>query len=303
VLEKKRKVLAQETPSYASETWFNTGLNKQLRLGEHMETPGGCLKLKSLRIVLVVIAMVGGVPHAHGRTIYRCMRDGTVSLATAPEPGSRCEAKQIDDDAPVVPNLWGINGRQSGVLYQRVQDGQTVYSTRNLPGSTRLMAFTVTPPADATAHAGLGSLGPPQPNVDAAIFHAAARANGIEDAWLRAIAHAESGMQATAVSPKGAQGIMQLMPETTLLYRVQDPFSPTQSIQGGAKYLGELLRRYKGDRQLAAAAYNAGSKAVARYNGIPPYAETQDYVQKVNALYELYRTALATAAPKQRPHR
>jgi len=157
----------------------------------------------------------------------------------------------------------------------------------------------VTPPPGATAHAGLGSLGPPQPNVDAAIFHAAARANGIEDAWLRAIAHAESGMQADVVSPKGAQGIMQLMPETTLLYRVQDPFSPTQAIQGGAKYLGELLRRYKGDRRLAAAAYNAGIGAVARYDGIPPYAETQAYVEKVEALYGLYRAALPVASPRR----
>ena len=251
------------------------------------------------RAAMVGVVAVLCATTAQARTVYRCLRDGTVSLATAPEPGSHCEAKQVDDNAAIVPNLWGINGKQSGVLYARTQDGQVVYSTRYLPGSTRLMAFTVTPPPGATAHAGLGSLGPPQPNVDAAIFHAAARANGIEDAWLRAIAHAESGMQADVVSPKGAQGIMQLMPETTLLYRVQDPFSPTQAIQGGAKYLGELLRRYKGDRRLAAAAYNAGIGAVARYDGIPPYAETQAYVEKVEALYGLYRAALPVASPRR----
>ena len=110
------------------------------------------------------------------------MRDGTVSLATAPEPGSRCTPRHIDDDAARLPNLWGVNGKQSGVLYEREQDGVIVYSTRNLPGSTRLMAFTVTPPPDATAHPGLGSLGPPQPAAYSAIFHAAARANGIDDA-------------------------------------------------------------------------------------------------------------------------
>ncbi len=250
--------------------------------------------------MLVVIVALACVPVANARTVYRCLRDSVVSLATAPEPGSHCEAKQIDDNAALVPNLWGVNGKQSGALYARTQDGVTVYSTRNLPGSVRLMAFTVTPPPDATAHVGLGAMGPPQPAVDSAIFHAAARANGLEDAWLRAIAHAESGMQADAVSPKGAQGIMQLMPETTLRYRVQDPFSPTQAIQGGARYLGELLRRYKGDRQLAAAAYNAGIGAVARYDGIPPYAETQAYVLKVEALYQLYRTALASARPPRR---
>ncbi len=258
---------------------------------------------RAIHNVLVLVAVLGCVPVAGARTVYRCMRDGTVSLATAPEPGSHCEAKQIDDAAAVMPNLWGINGKQSGALYARIQDGVTVYSTRNLPGSTRLMAFTVTPPPDATAHAGLGALGPVQSDIHSAIFHAAARANGIDDAWLRAIAHAESGMQADAVSPKGAQGIMQLMPETTLQYRVQDPFSPTQSIQGGAKYLGALLRRYKGDRQLAAAAYNAGIGAVARYNGIPPYAETQTYVLKVQTLYELYRAALSVARPQRHARR
>ena len=85
---------------------------------------------------------------------------------------------------------------------------------------------------------------------------------------------------------------MQLLPSTAVEYEVKDPFSPVQSIQGGARYLGDLLRRYKGDRQLAAAAYNAGIGTVARYGGIPPYAETRAYVAKVDALFELYTAAL-----------
>ncbi|MEO8742251.1 MAG: lytic transglycosylase domain-containing protein [Lysobacteraceae bacterium] len=254
-------------------------------------------------VLLIFPMLLVCVASAQARTVYRCMRDGTVSLATAPEPGSRCTPQHIDDDAARLPNLWGVNGKQSGVLYERDQDGVTVYSTRNLPGSTRLMAFTVTPPPNATAHPGLGSLGPPQPAAYSAIFHAAARANGIEDAWLRAIAHAESGMQPKALSPKGAQGIMQLLPKVTLEYRVQDPFSPTQSIKGGAHYLGDLLRRYKGDRRLAAAAYNAGIGTVQRYNGIPPYAETQSYVDKVEALYVLYKQALRTVPAVHRTQR
>ncbi len=248
-----------------------------------------------VRLSLVVTVALLCVPSAHARTVYRCWRDGTVSLATAPEPGSRCEPKHVDDDAARLPNLWGMNGAQSGVLYVREQDGMTVYSTRNLPGSTRLMAFTVTPPADSSAHAGLGSMGPPRIDVHAAMFIAAARANGIEDAWLRAVAHAESDLRDDAVSPKGAQGIMQLMPQTSVSYRVKDPFSARESIRGGAKYLGALLRRYKGDRRLAEAAYNAGIGAVERYAGIPPYAETRAYVDKVEALYALYRQALQGA--------
>lgn len=189
-------------------------------------------------------------------------------MATAPEPGSRCQAQIVDDNAAKLPNLWGVNGTQKGVLYERLQDGTIVYSTRNLPGSTPVLSFTVTPLPGAPAHAGLGRVGKSRTKEHSAIFTAAARANKIDDAWLRAIAHAESGFQADAVSPKGAQGIMQLLPATSIEYKVEDPFSPTQTIQGGAKLLGTLLRRYKGDRRLAAA-YNAGVGAVARYKGIP----------------------------------
>lgn len=123
-------------------------------------------------------------------------------------------------------------------------------------------------------------------------FKAAAKATGVDDAWLRAIAHAESNFDALAVSSKGAQGVMQLMPDTALEYGVHDPFSPQQSIDGGARYMRALLRRYNGDRPLAAAAYNAGIGAVARYKGVPPYAETLAYVDKVMALYTRYREAM-----------
>jgi hypothetical protein len=236
--------------------------------------------------------MLTGVTDAHARVVYRCVQDGSVSLATAPEPGSRCKGQIVDDKAARLPNLWGINGTQKGVLYERLQGGKTVYSTRNLPGSTPVLSFTVTPPPGAPAHAGLDRVGKPQTKLHSEVFQAAARANKIDDAWLRAIAHVESDFQADAVSPKGAQGIMQLLPATSTEYQVKDPFSPTQSIQGGAKHLGELLRRYKGDRRLAAAAYNAGIGAVARYKGIPPYTETQAYVEKVDVLFALYKAAL-----------
>lgn len=247
--------------------------------------------MRALAGTAVVVLAISAQP-APARTVYRCTADGTVSLSTAPEPGSQCVARQVADDAATLPNLWGVNGAQSGAIYQRMQDGVMVYGTRALPGSTRLMAFTVTPPPDSSVHPGLGHAGVPMLAVHAAQFRAAARANGIDDAWLRAIAHAESGMQADAVSPKGAQGIMQLMPQVAATYRVPNPFSPTQSIAGGAHYLGDLLRRYHGDRRLATAAYNAGAGAVDRYGDVPPYAETQDYVDKVEALYQAYRGAL-----------
>ena len=97
--------------------------------------------------VLLIAALLLASFAAEARTVYRCVRNGTVSLSTAPEPGSKCEAKQIDDNAANVPNLWGSMGVFSGTLYQREQDGQLVYGTRKLPGATVYLKFTVaTPP-------------------------------------------------------------------------------------------------------------------------------------------------------------
>lgn len=163
---------------------------------------------------------------AAARTVYRCVQGNTVSLATAPEPGSRCTAKEIDDNAIQTPNLWGNMGVFSGVLYEREQDGALVYSTRNLPGSRVFLKFTVATPPGEPAHEGLGKVGKPQLAQHAKQFKAAAKATGVDDAWLRAIAHAESNFDALAVSTKGAQGVMQLMPETAQEYGVRDPFSP-----------------------------------------------------------------------------
>jgi hypothetical protein len=228
------------------------------------------------------------------RTVYRCVRDGTVSVSTAPEPGSRCKAREIDDNAASVPNLLGTGEAVSGVLYERVQDGKVVYGTRKLPGAVKVLSFTIPAPPGEPAHAGLGAVGPPRLDRYPKQFRAAARATGVDEAWLRAIAHAESGYDALAVSPKGAQGVMQLMPQTSREYGVVDPFSDRESIMAGARHLRMLMRRYGNDRVLVAAAYNAGPGAVARYGGVPPYAETQAYVAKVQLLYARYRDALDT---------
>lgn len=232
---------------------------------------------------------------AEARTVYRCVREGTVSLSTAPEPGSLCEAKTLQDDAGQAPNLWGSMGVFSGALYQRQQDGVTVYGTRNLPGATVYLRFTVATPPGEPAHPGLGKVGKPRLDMFAGQFRAAARATRVDEAWLRAIAHAESGFDALAVSPKGAQGVMQLMPELAREYGVADPFSADQSINAGARHLKWLSRRYGEDRVRIAAAYNAGVGAVERYGGVPPYRETREYVDKVQALYQAYRKALGTA--------
>ena len=244
------------------------------------------------RLCAAMLCLLAGV--AQARTVYRCVQGNTVSMATAPEPGSRCTPREIDETAVQTPNLWGNMGVFSGILYERDQDGVRVYSTRNLPGSRVYLKFTVTTPPGEPAHEGLGRAGAPRLAPHARQFRAAARATGVDDAWLRAIAHAESGFDAAAISPKGALGVMQLMPDTARDYGVSDPLSAAQSIDGGARHMRALLRRYDGDRMLAAAAYNAGIGAVTRYRGIPPYAETLAYVDKVMALYARYREALGT---------
>lgn len=250
------------------------------------------MPVPSIRILLLIVAATAAAP-LPARTVYRCVADGTVSLATAPEPGSRCEPHEIDDQAALLPNLWGSLGVLRGSLYQRQQDGKTVYSTRELPDSIKLQAFTVKTPEGEPAHFGLGTVGKPRLKPYATQFRAAAKTYGIDDAWLRAIAHAESYFDASAVSPKGALGVMQLMPETADQYGVADPLSAPQSIDAGARHLRNLLRLYNDDHTLAAAAYNAGVAAVARYSGVPPYAETQAYVLKVDELRARYKAALA----------
>jgi soluble lytic murein transglycosylase-like protein len=139
----------------------------------------------------------------------------------------------------------------------------------------------------------LEKLGPPRIDVHEPAFVEAALANVVDEAFLRAIAHVESNYKARARSRKGAKGIMQLMPATARQFRVRNPYSAEQSIAGGAKYLGRLMRRYNGDRRLVAAAYNAGPGNVRRYDGIPPFEETREYVQKVEVMYAQYRAALA----------
>ncbi|PBJ83837.1 transglycosylase [Lysobacteraceae bacterium NML93-0399] len=248
--------------------------------------------------VLLGLALALALP-AQARVVWRCVQGGTVSLSTAPEPGSKCEAREVPDDAVQTPNLWGAMGVFSGVLYEREQDGALVYGTRRLPGSREYLRFTVHTPPGEPAHEGLGNVGTPQLAPHSALFAANAKAFGLDEAWLRAIAHAESGFDADAVSPKGARGVMQLMPDVIADYGVVDPHAPAESIRAGARHLRSLLRRYDGDRTRALAAYNAGIGTVARFDGVPPYAETRAYIDKVQALYLRYRAAMGH--PVERP--
>jgi len=102
---------------------------------------------------------------------------------------------------------------------------------------------------------------------------------------IKSVMHTESNFDAFAVSPVGAMGLMQLMPNIARAYGVDDPFDPRQNIMAGAQILKELMTLHRGNLALALASYNAGAGVVARYRGIPPFRETRDYVKRVSALY------------------
>ncbi len=123
-----------------------------------------------------------------------------------------------------------------------------------------------------------------------ALIQASAARNGVDPALLKGLIRAESNFDPNAGSPAGAQGLTQLMPGTAAGLGVTDVHDPAQAIEGGAKYLRSQLDAFGGDETKALAAYNAGPGAVTRYGGVPPYAETQQYVQRVLGYAAAYRS-------------
>lgn len=118
----------------------------------------------------------------------------------------------------------------------------------------------------------------------------AAQTYQVDPALVHAVIHAESGFNPQAVSPKGASGLMQLMPATARRYGVRDIFDPSQNITGGVRYLRDLLKMFGNNPRLAVAAYNAGENSVLRFGGVPPYPETTNYVSRVLSLHSRYRS-------------
>ena len=116
----------------------------------------------------------------------------------------------------------------------------------------------------------------------------AAKRYGVDYSLVRAVVHAESAFKPKAISPKGAQGLMQLMPTTAKRFGVKDSFIPAQNIDGGVQYLARLHKDFAGNKKLLIAAYNAGENAVKKYGGIPPFKETVHYVKKVVSLERRY---------------
>jgi soluble lytic murein transglycosylase-like protein len=171
-------------------------------------------------------------------------------------------------------------------------------STSSAFASQLATATAATPaPVATTASAGLMSVGASELPGDVpfgAEITAAAKKHGIDPALLAGLVKQESGFNPNAGSPAGARGLTQLMPGTAAGLGVTNVLDPVQSLDGGAKYLRQQLDAFGGDVTRALAAYNAGPGAVQRYGGVPPYAETQNYVRIVQANAAQYRAAGGT---------
>jgi len=123
------------------------------------------------------------------------------------------------------------------------------------------------------------------------IIHKASKRYGIDVSLIKAVIKAESDFNQHAVSSKGAQGLMQLMPGTADAMEVDDPFDATDNIHGGTRYLSLMLERFKNDTRLALAAYNAGPERVAEYRGVPPYQETKAFIDRVLNYYRQFNSS------------
>jgi soluble lytic murein transglycosylase len=196
----------------------------------------------------------------------------------------------------------------AGSTYQ-FQDDQGVVHYTNVPSDPRYAFVRRDPEPDRAKPAAAEGGGPFSRGIRAFahIIRSAAERYGVDTRLVEAIVQAESAGNPSAVSPKGARGLMQLMPERAAELGVRDSFDPTQNVDGGVRHMRDLLQRFGGDVTLALAAYNAGEAAVRAHGGIPPYAETQEYVRRVRALYsgagQLIPGAVALVTAPQRIYR
>lgn len=283
----------------------------------------------SLLFLIAAGAMGAGVsaPAVAG-TVYRCdAADGSRSYASSPVKGARCKsvggysnaaarpaaskpvAKKpapaptvAASPAPAKPARSTATPRVvQGQVYSYIKDGVRHYTSKRPRGSEgasamRTISYSFIEDCFACTASPSVDFGNVRLNTSAyqAEVAAAAREYGVDEAVVRAVIHAESAFDAKARSHVGAQGLMQLMPATAARFGVSNAYDASQNIRGGVKYLAWLLKRFDGDLTLAAAGYNAGEGAVDKYDGVPPYKETQRYVQRVGVLAERYRGALAS---------
>lgn len=231
-----------------------------------------------------------------------------LAAAGAGTPGQWSYRESHDDAAMAAAAVGAPDNRVlRGAVYRVVQkDGSVEYTNLRPAGQrgravTMLFSYIATCAAcniHSTIRWGSVSL---NLTAYADTIRSASLEYGVDEAFLRAIIHAESAFNPRALSLKGAQGLMQLMPGTAVDMGVLDAFNSDQNIRGGARYLSLLLHDFDGNERLAAAAYNAGPGAVQRYKGVPPYAETQVYVERVATLRQRYGAAIHTPLASRGP--
>ncbi|WP_339828325.1 lytic transglycosylase domain-containing protein [uncultured Arenimonas sp.] len=212
------------------------------------------------------------------------------------KPGAAVRFQTASAGQALAPAAAGSGARVTrGAVYKYERDGVVHYTNVPQPGTGAQMLFSYVETCYACGLLPGVDFSNVRLNLDAYSdeVKAAAQEFGVEEAVVRAIIHAESAFRPNAVSHAGAQGLMQLIPATASRFGVTDVFQPEQNIRGGVQYLAWLLKRYDGDLTLAAAGYNAGEGAVDRHGGVPPYDETQRYVQRVGQLADRYRGALS----------
>ncbi len=168
----------------------------------------------------------------------------------------------------------------SGNIY----DEDNITSTTGITNKTLLKAIQEVEDAKRDYSAGLNNKTSSKSQI-LDMVNQVARKNGVDEKLVQALIKQESGFNPNAKSKAGAMGLMQLMPSTAKAMGVQDPYNATQNVEGGVKYLKSMLNKYNGNVILALAAYNAGPNAVDKYDGVPPYKETQNYVKNILSNY------------------
>ncbi|MEZ5485621.1 MAG: lytic transglycosylase domain-containing protein [Lysobacteraceae bacterium] len=274
--------------------------------------------------VLLLLLTVAGLVEAgtlyrcegsSGETVYASERSGYSNckqIASYEAPKSPPPAASGSSDGkpkvefrtapagsqPVAPPRGSGARVTRGAVYRYEKDGITHYTNKAPAGSAKaklLFSYIETCYACGEAPGIDWNTVPLNTAAFATEVNASAQMAGVDPALVRAIMHAESAFRPNAVSHVGAQGLMQLMPDTATRFGVKDAFVPSENIAGGSQYLAWLMNRYDNDITHVAAAYNAGEGAVDRHDGVPPYQETQRFVERVGILYARYGQALGSA--------